>query len=199
MPDWETLKKLTGSRFAQHVILVPIVGWLLVYQNAFATMVSKVLGVEFQAELGWEVLVFYVGLVLLGISASVFRIVGPEPVLNHNGLQGFTEDTEAILTRKGFSRFCEEAGILEPVEIRVPGSGIGQVLDATREQWFRLNSEGIRDVLSEHYKAQNLSKSLVRSATTLVFAAGACLTLVPTGITVLWVLGQLLGRSYSGS
>lgn len=195
MPDWETLKKLTGSRFAQHVILVPIVGWLLIYQNTFAKMVSKVLGVEFQAELGWEVLVFYVGLVLLGVSASVFRILGPEPVLNHNGLQGFTEDTEAILTRKGFSRFCGEVGIAEPVEIKIPGSGIGQVLDATREQWFRLNSEGIRDILSEHYKAKNLSEPIVRSTITLVFAVGACLTLVPTAVTVLWVLGQLGGQS----
>lgn len=195
MPDWETLKKLTGSRFAQHVILVPIVGWLLVYQNTFAKLVSKVLGVEFQAELGWEVLVFYVGLVLLGVSASVFRILGPEPVLNHNGLQGFTEDTEAILTRKGFSRFCGEVGIAEPVEIKIPGSGIGQVLDATREQWFRLNSEGIRDILSEHYKAKNLSEPIVRSTITLVFAVGACLTLVPTAVTVLWVLGQLGGQS----
>ena len=192
MLDWENLKKLTGSKFAQHVILVPIIGWLLVYQNTFAQMVSKSLGIEFASELSWEVLLFYVGLVLLGGAASIFRILGPEAILNHDGLQGFVEDCEAILTRKRFAGFCEACGVAMPAEVKVPGAGIGQVIDATREQWLRLNSESIRDVLSDHYQSENASKPKIRTATTIIFTAGACLTLAPTAATIVWVVGRLL-------
>lgn len=195
MLDWESLKKLTGSKFAQNVILVPIVGWLLVYQDSFAKILSSALGVELGTQLGWEPLIFYVGLVLLGVSAFLFRILGPEPILSHDGLQGYIEDTEAVLTRKGFARLCARVGVEVPAEVKVPGAGIGQVLDATREQWFRLNSEAIRDVLSEHYAKQNEYGPIVRSLTAIAFFLGAGLTLVPTVITVIWVFDRLLGST----
>lgn len=195
MPDWESLKKLTGSKFAQNVILVPVVGWLVVYQDAFARILSSALGVELGAKLGWEPLIFYVGLVLLGVSAFLFRVLGPEPILNHDGLQGYIEDTEAVLTRKSFARLCAKIGSEVPAEVKVPGAGIGQVLDATREQWFRLNSEAIRDVLSEHYAEQNEYGPIVRSVIAITFFLGAGLTLVPTAFTVIWVFARLSGSS----
>lgn len=192
MPNWETLKKLTGSRFAQHVILVPIIGWLLVYQNTFAKMIANTFSTDVNNSLSWEILVFYVGLVILGVSASVFRFFGPEAVLNHDGLQGYTEDMEAVLTRKEFKFLCDEIGCEVPEEINVPGVGTGQVLDGTLDQWKRLNCEGIRDVLAEHYRSENQTRDGWRSATTITFGVGAALTLVPTVVTIFWVLGQLL-------
>lgn len=192
MPDWETLKKLTGSSFARHVILVPIIGWLLVYQNTFAQMIASVLGVEVSTALSWEVLVFYVGLVLLGISASIFRFFGPEAVLNHDGLQGYTEDMEAVLTRKEFKLLCEEIGCEMPEEKKVPAAGTGQVLNETLDQWKRLNCEGIRDILSDHYRNENQTRVGWRRTTTITFGVGAALTLIPTVVTVVWVMGQLI-------
>lgn len=192
MPNWETLKKLTGSRFARHVILVPIIGWLLVYQNTFAQMIANAFGIEVNNSLSWEVLVFYVGLVMLGVSASFFRFFGPEAVLNHEGLQGYTEDMEAVLTRKEFKLLCDQIGCEMPEEIKVPGVGTGQVLDETLDQWKRLNCEGIRDVLADHYRSENQTRNGWRRTTTITFGIGAALTLVPTIVTIAWVLGQLL-------
>lgn len=192
MPDWETLKKLTGSTFARHVILVPIIGWLLVYQNTFAQMIANVFGIEVNSALSWEVLVFYVGLVMLGIAASIFRFFGPAAVLNHSGLQGYTEDMEAVLTRKEFKLLCDEIGCEMPEEKRVPAAGTGQVLDETLDQWKRLNCEAIRDVLADHYRTENQTRIGWRRATTITFGIGAALTLVPTIVTIVWVLEQLL-------
>ena len=194
MPDWETLKKLTGSSFARHVVLVPIIGWLLVYQNTFAQMISSALGVEVSAALSWEVLVFYVGLVLLGISASIFRFFGPEAVLNHDGLQGYSEDMEAVLTRKEFKLLCDEIGREMPEEKKVPAVGTGQVLDETLGQWKRLNCEDIRDVLFEHYRNENQTRVGWRRATSITFCVGAALTLIPTVVTVVWVIGRLIAE-----
>ena len=193
MLNWETLKKLMGSKFAQHVILVPIVGWLLVYQNAFAEMFTSALGpdIEIEKSLSWELLVFYLGLVLLGIAASLFRILGPEPIVNHDGIQGYIQDTEAILTRTQFERFCDGIGVDAPCEIKVPAAGVGQVLDATREQWLHLNSAGIRDTLAEHYRVKNNDKLIIRYVVAITFVFGALLTLVPTGATLIWVMGRL--------
>ena len=170
---------------------MPLVGWLLVYQNAFAEVIARAVGSELGVSLGWEVLVFYIGLVLLGVSAFSFRILAPGPILNHNGIQGYIEDMEAVVTRKQFKKFCAEANIETPEEIRVPAAGIGQVLDATREQWLRLNLEAIRDAFSDHYANENERSPLVRSAITLTFCVGACLTLVPTAATLVWVLRRL--------
>ena len=191
MLDWETLKKLTGSKFAQHVILVPIIGWLLVYQNTFAQMVSKLFGFDVALSLSWEVLLFYLGLVLLGIAASVFRLFGPEAVLGHHGLQGYTEDTEAVLTRKEFALLCDTIGCEQPEEIKVPAAGTGQVLDATLEQWKRLNRENIRDVLSDHYRSENTRSSGWRYFTSITFFVGALFTLIPTAKTVVWAVCQI--------
>lgn len=191
MPNWETLKKLTGSKFAQHVILVPIIGWLLVYQNTFAQMIGSAFGIVVTNAPSWEVLVFYVGLVMLGISASIYRFVGPEAVLNHNGLQGYTEDMEAVLTPKEFKLLCDEIGCEMPKEIKVPAAGTGQVLDETLDQWMRLNRKSIRDVLSDHYRSENQTRVGWRRTSTITFGIGAALTLIPTIVTVIWVLGQL--------
>lgn len=193
MFDWETLKKLTGSKFAQHVILVPIIGWLLVYQNTFANMISHVFGLDTSASLSWEILVFYFGLVLLGIAATAFRIFGPEAVLGHNGLQGYIEDTEAVLTRKEFATLCETIGCDLPEEIRVPAAGTGQVLDATLDQWKRLNSENIRDVLAQHYRRENTNSFGWRMFASLAFLVGGFFTVIPTVTTVVWALGEVFG------
>lgn len=192
MFNWETLRKLTGSNLAQHVILVPIIGWLLVYQNTFANMIYHVFGLDSSVSLSWEILLFYLGLVLLGISATTFRIFGPKAVLGHNGLQGYSEDTEAILTRKEFARLCEEIGCDQPDEITVPGAGTGQVLDTTLDQWKRLNSENIRDVLAQHYRSENSSRFGLRVFSSFTFLVGAIFTLIPTVTTVAWSLGQLI-------
>lgn len=189
MLDWETLKKLTGSTFARYVILVPVVGWLLVYQNAFADLVSKLLGFEVALSLSWELLIFYLGLVLLGVASAIFRFFGPDPVLNHRGLQGYADDTEAILTRKEFALLCERIGCEQPADVTVPAAGTGQIV--TLDQWKRLNSENIRDTLSQHYRTVNVQGVFWRGFTTITFVIGAVFTLTPTVKTVVWATREV--------
>ena len=179
----------------EYVILVPIVGWLLVYHNTFAQLVSELFGLDAALSLSWEVLLFYLGLVLLGIAASVFRIFGPEAVLDHHGLQGYAEDTEAILTRKEFALLCDTIGWTQSKEVNVPAAGTGQVLDFTLKQWKCLNCESIRDVLSDHYRSEKMKSSGWRIFTSIAFIIGALFTLIPTATTVVWAIGQILAVS----
>jgi hypothetical protein len=192
MLSWETLKKLTGSKFAQNIVLVPFVGWLLIYQNTFAQMISQLFNFDPDISLSWEILLFYLGLVLLGVSAVAFRLLGPEAVLSHDGLQGYSEDTEAVLTRKEFTRLCAEIGCEVPEEVKVPASGTGQVLDGLLDQWKRLNSENIRDTLAKHYRSENSKGTAWRTFTSITFMVGALFTLVPTVTTVCWAIGQII-------
>lgn len=197
-PTWEVLKRLTGSSFAKYVILVPVIGWLLVYQNAFAGLLVEALGLQTTPTLGPELLVFYLGLIFLGISAGLFRALGPEPVLEHEGLRGYLVDQEAILTSKGFERFCLKAGIEKPSEIDKERVGTGQLLDFTNEQWKRLNQEPIRDTFTDHYEKMNTSRLIMRWILFLAFLLGALLSLIPTATTVAWSVAQLF-QFYTGS
>ena len=95
------------------------------------------------------------------------------------------------MSRTQFERFCDGIGVAAPDEIMVPAAGVGQVLDATREQWLRLNSAGIRDTLAEHYRVRNNDKLIIRYVVAITFVFGALLTLVPTGATLIWVMGRL--------
>lgn len=189
--DWESLKKFSGSRFAQYALLVPIIGWLLVYQNTFLETLSTIFEVQALAQTSWELLVFYLGLVFLGIAAALFRTFAPREIVDHDGLQGYVEDTLNILTRFRFHRFCESLEVDPPKEVTVPSAGTGQVLDTTLDQWKTLNSEAITDVLTEHYERTNSARPWARRFTGFFFVAGAILTLFPTVRTVGWALVQI--------
>lgn len=188
---WENLKKLSGSKFAQYAVLVPIVGWLLVYQNTFAEALSTIFEVEAIEQASWELLVFYLGLVLLGVAAALFRFFAPSEIVDHNGLQGYLDDTLNIMTRRRFRNFCDSLGYEAPEEIKVPSAGTGQVLDTTLDQWKILNLEAITDVLTKHYEKTNGTLPKARVATGVLFTLGAGLTVVPTLTTVGWALGQI--------
>ena len=192
MVSWEKLKTLTGSNIARYVIFVPIVGWLLIYQNEFVKLFSSIFELDSVDYLGWEVLVFYLGLIFIGISASLFHFFGPPTILNHGGIQGFIEDMESVLTRREFHIFCEDNNYPIPDEITVQTAGTGQIGGSTRDQWLRLNSGQIRDVLSDHYRNKDSERPKIRLFISSIFLFGVLLTFTPTAVTVFWVIQQLL-------
>lgn len=197
--DWELLKRLTSSNFARYVAAVPVVGWLLVYQNSFSELLSKTLQIDFDSRLSWELLIFYLGLILIGATASLFRIFGPTEVLDHEGLHQYITDTEEILTPSEFEKICLEVTGQPPLVAKEPEIATGQTLSGTRDQWLRLNSSEIRDVLTAGYRRKNDAKRELRILLSVSFGLGATLTLIPTFVTIFWVIQQFFGETYIAS
>lgn len=194
--NWEDTKKLLASNFAKYSLLVPLIGWLVIYNGEFQRFFSEALGVTIDNNAGtdWRVLAFYLGLVLIGVSSGLFRVSCPPEILAHDGLGGYIDDTTAHLTEMRFSDLCRLYSVELP-EFKGPDTAVfDQGAFVSQEQWVRMRADDIFNVLAARYSLQLTARPVWRFLTLALFGVGAVVTLIPTMSTILWVLTELMSQ-----
>lgn len=197
--NWEETKNLASSSFAKYTILIPVVGWLVVYNGEFQSFLAQALDVQ-QAEdatVGWRIMVFYLGLVLIGISSAIFQLRCPPEIKFHDGLGGFINDTVAHLTDQKFTSLCQSYGVEKPCAKGPSNNGFALNEYILREQWVKFQAEDIYDILSARYEFQLTVRNWSRCLTVSLFFLGVVITLIPTATTLWWIVVEIKAQIIS--
>lgn len=184
---WSSLKGVMSSKFARLTVIVPIVGWLLVYNDNLILFLEELLGRELPNEFGWKVYIFYVGLFGISISSILYAIFCPGEIHKHSSDVDYVKHSRLVFTESYEKTLSQSIGRDPlvwgdpPEEFRNKKTKKFPLVRRQSE-----NEEDIIDTLLSDYNRRNASWPLVRVLALFVFCVGAVLASVPTLATVHW-------------
>ncbi|PIW00548.1 MAG: hypothetical protein CO094_00915 [Anaerolineae bacterium CG_4_9_14_3_um_filter_57_17] len=186
IPTWSTLKALSSSGLARLTIIVPVVGWLLIYNDTLARLLSSLLRENVQIEYSWKLYIFYIGLTFISISAVIFIVRCPRTIAHHLNRLQYIEKERAIFTRATEARESKELGLV-PLQWQSPNGNYARE-DGSYPlvRIYEANEEIILDRMQEIFRKQDSKYPISRFFSILAFMIGAILTLLPTLSTLTW-------------
>lgn len=184
---WSALKGVMSSKLARLTVIIPIVGWLLVYNDNLIILFENLLKRDLPNEFGWKVYVFYVGLFAISISSILFAIFCPNEIKSHSSIVDYVKHSRLIFTERYEKNLSKSIG-REPFDWAKPPEAYANSETGrfTLVRKHSENEEDIVDTLVEDYHQRNFSWPLVRVCALVFFISGALLASVPTLSTVHW-------------
>ena len=103
LSKWENLRTVGKSKIVSFTILVPFVGYLILFNNELVTyleLYKDVLGIESgKPDDSFSRLYFlYLGLSTIGVSSALFSIFCPQQIKNNNTVHEFIDSEMKIVT-----------------------------------------------------------------------------------------------------
>lgn len=184
---WSSLKGVMSSKFARLTVIVPIIGWVLVYNDNLILFLEELLERDLPNEFGWKVYIFYVGLFCISISSILYAIFCPSEVNNHRSLVDFVKHTRLVYTERYGNALSRGIGRAPfqwgepPEDFRNKKTGKFPLVRMHSE-----NEDEIIDTLCRDYERMNASWPILRVCALLIFCFGAILSSIPTLSTVHW-------------
>jgi hypothetical protein len=184
---WSSLKGAMSSKFARLTFVVPIVGWILVYNDNLILLLEQLWETDLPNELGWRVYVFYVGLFFISVSSIIYAIFCPREISNHTDIVDYVRNFRPVVTEsyeKKLSYALKRSPLnwgKPPEEFQNAATGEYPLVRKQTE-----NEEAIIDRLVQNYLILNSSWPLLRLVALAAFCAGVVLASIPTLTTVHW-------------
>lgn len=183
---WSTLKGIANSKFARLTVIVPIVGWILVYNDTLIALLEKYLEEDFPEEINWRVYTFYVGLFFVSVSSILYATFCPRGINEHPTMVDFIRHYRMIFT-EDYAKYLDEKRSREPSIWETPPEARRSISGGTvLVHWQSENEEKIVNYLRDEYFVENYSWPIVRVVALVVFLIGAGLASIPTLTTVHW-------------
>ena len=112
---WSSLKSAVNSKFARLTVIVPIAGWVLIYNDNLVLLLEELFEQDFSAEFSWRLYVFYVGLFLISVSSILYSVFCPKEINNHSTVVDYTKHYRLVLT-ESFERGLSSDNGMNPME-----------------------------------------------------------------------------------
>lgn len=176
-----------SSKFARLTFIVPIVGWVLVYNDNLILLLEQLWDTDLPNELGWRVYIFYVGLFLISVSSILYAIFCPKEIGNHTDIVDYVKNFRPLVTEdfeRKLSKSLRHAPLTwgtPPEDFKNAGTGKFPLVRKQSE-----NEEEIIDRLVQNYLVLNASWPILRVIALASFCSGAVLASIPTLTTVHW-------------
>jgi hypothetical protein len=188
---WSALKTMAGSRYARLAVLVPIIGWLLVVDNEFAAVISKLTGVTEIASPSWKIYSLHVGLSIFGFGVGIFYLLCPPVIKQHNNFNEFCTSEARTITDERLRLYAVEANVPD-LQPNASSLVIQDDPRTARDLWYNRNLGRILEIFSQYYEYNDVSKHwLMKWFALLLFIVGGIFTFVPSLMTVLWSVGKI--------
>ena len=71
---WSSLKSAVNSKFACLTVIVPIVGWVLIYNDNLVLLLEELFEQDFSVEFSWRLYVFNFVLFLISVSSILYSV-----------------------------------------------------------------------------------------------------------------------------
>lgn len=97
IPTWSILKAIANSKYATLSVFTPIVGWLLLHNNSFASYLEKLTGLNNLKPVGWQIHSLYIGLFVFGLVVLFIKILCPKIISLHGTYNIYWKDALEIL------------------------------------------------------------------------------------------------------
>lgn len=192
IPNWNALKSSANSNLAKYSIIVPLVGWLLLYNYNLELFLEQILEREINITIGWRLHVFYIGVSMIASSAAIFSTVCPSEVSFYSDIQDFVNKQIQVYTQQYGDEVAMRLSIgkitlVNPAETYMRADG-----DFPLSEILKKNEGPIKEQLVAAYNSANSSKTIFRLTAGVLFLAGAMLVLIPTISTVYWSIQQVI-------
>lgn len=183
---WTTLKKIANSKLAKYTIAIPVVGWLLVYNDNIILLLEELLDREIEITISWRLHVFYIGLALISVTAILYIIFCPREIDHYADSQDFIAREVSIYTPEYDAKMAERLSE-EAITWALPSDAY-RLQDGSfpLDERVRVNEEKIVDRLAKLYESANTSHRFVRATSITLFVAGSLLIAAPTITTLTW-------------
>lgn len=184
---WSALKGVMSSKFARLTVIIPIIGWLLIYNDNLIQLFEELLGEELPEELNWKVYIFYVGLFCISVSSILYAIFCPKEISAHTSDVNYVKSYRLLFTEKFEKSLSQELGS----KAFMWGDPAEEYRNKKTKKFslvrrHEANEEDIIDTLLNNYDRKNASWPIIRIIALLVFCLGVVLASVPTLSTVHW-------------
>lgn len=191
--SWLVLKKMTNTKLSRLTILVPLLGWFLIYNDNIFKILNESFNMDLSISLSWKLHCFYLGLTCIAISVVFYIIFCPEKVNKYLDEFDYIKSESRIYTIENDKRTSSKINI-NPIEwtfpettYRNPSNG-----EYPLTRIYEKNEEKIIDQMSTIFETENFSKNLIRIISFSFFLVGITLTMVPTFFTIMWSIEQLI-------
>lgn len=191
IPRWSGLKKLTDSKLAKLSIIVPVIGWLLIYNDNFVQIWTQVWGMSAEPDLSWKLYVFYIGLVFISISAVIFIALCPDTIKRHDQEIDYIDFQRKTYTRFLDQRVSSHLGIA-PINWSDPEEQYSENGSYPLIRIYEVNEEKIVDQLTKIFHLEDQLYMYARLTCLVSFAVGAIMTTIPTLTTVAWAIPKMI-------
>lgn len=184
---WSSLKTAMSSKFARLTFIVPVIGWLLVYNDNLANLIEYRWGISIFDGIGWKLYIFYLGLFAIAASSIVYAVFCPQEIKRFDNEVDFVKTARLIFTETYSREISEKVGRLPfvwappPAAAKNPETGNFPLIRKHTE-----NEEELVDLLVVHYRDRDISWPFVRLLSLLTFVFGVIMTSIPTLSTVGW-------------
>ena len=198
-PEWEAWDRLRGfgsSRLVQATIVMPIIGYVILFNNDLAAYFKLFFDSESAPDIPWRLYFLYFGFCFLSAGSVLFAYKWPREVKHHGNAYMFIANEERIiheerltamrekLLRNYYDRFRSDCGynyiVAADFRSETPDEKLQAVHRNMRSAAQELAELKPVHVLMEWFEVMEEVYPNWRRATFLCYAAGVALLAVPT-------------------
>jgi hypothetical protein len=211
---WSRLRGIGNSAAAKATILMPLVGYLVLFNGEFVawlqlhqTVGDVVTSGATEAALGWRLLCLYYGLMLVAIATIVYTVRCPWICKRYADAIECARDTDEIhSSASAFSSLIRELRQIVSSSRRAPDRVLeaanGELrLIGSKDQdegaWDSIGanerSSRVQRLLAAKYNLEDYSRPLARIAVAVLYAIGLLLLAIPSGHLFFKVTQHSLG------
>ena len=198
---WSMLRGIGNSGAAKATILIPLVGYLFLFNGQFVTWlqlhpaVGGVATEATQAAFGWRLLCLYYGLMLVAIATVVYAVRCPYVCKRYADAVAYALDTHQIHSSAGaFAGLIGELRDVVGSSKAAPAGALqaakGELLllgrkDADANAWDSIELEErpsrVQRLLTAKYNLEDHSRRWARRIVVMLYAIGLVLLALPSG------------------
>jgi hypothetical protein len=205
IPTWYTLRGIGSSKFSKMTILMPVIGYLIIFNTQLAQFMSvsaDLIGVDqnISEMISNRNLYFlYFGLLIFSISNILYHVFCPSIIKLFISEYEFYSSENNIITTARYkellSALATKFNYIPTREIKnslEPFDSAEGVNSGNRERWLKTNSDLIMETLNVTYKYLNEEKILVRICITGGYLVSVILISVPTAIICFKIIQNII-------
>ena len=190
---WAKLRLLGNSHLAQATILVPFLGYFLIF-NAHIFDYLKI-HTNFcsgtSCAISWRLYFIYFGCFFVAVGSAIYSLRCPTVVKIYSGASNFFEAEKTYFSAPQNLKYLfklieveKKAPVLDPFDLKK--------LIANNAAISQQHGQALADILGEYYVLQNTSKPISRALAFISYMVGVLLLLVPTIGTFIQLVGHIL-------
>lgn len=198
---WSELRAVTNSAAARATVLIPIIGYLIIFNGNiihYLNVVKEVGGAEpEEAHVSSRLLLVYLGLTLVAIGAALYQLFCPPDVKYYGDTNayvgGVTPTIKDYRFRAMEDRLRKSIFKDRYMDVRNMYKGIKEEKDFTDEDKATINN-GVLHVYFEYLNKENFPARCIAG---WAFVLGYCVLLIPSLGIVARVLGLIFKTLFS--
>ena len=206
IPTWEALRPIGRSRISQITIIVPIAGYLILFNKEFVKILNlseAILGIspeEATSMTIFNLYFLYFGALLFSLSNIIFSCTCPKVIKQFDSEHNFCNRDLEIISKHRINRMIDvlknRFNVIPSGRMMETTNALERITESNnqnnREFWLRSNSEIIMEILQLYYEKFNHENVWWRLTVSCGYFASLVLMAIPTIVASIRILVSII-------